>query len=134
MRIVKEEEFRQGRKLLGHLCALDDGRVIYLARRRHAHIFRSGKSSISGAMSEGEAAWAMDERTLFSLRARGIEVVGVRVTDTGDLYLARAKDFFDVKKAHLRDYTGIGRGGSRQRYLGLQHFAFKRGHAQLDAA
>jgi hypothetical protein len=134
MHIVKEEELRRGRRVLGHLCTLDDGRVIYLARRQHRHIFRSGKASISGAMSEGEAAWAMDESTLYSLRARGIEVIGVRVTDTGDLYLTRLKDFFDHKKAHLRDYTGIGRGGSRQRYLGLQHFALKRGRVELNAA
>ena len=132
MRIVKEEEVRQGRRLFGHFCTLDDGRVIYLARRQHRHIFRSGRQTISGAMTEGEAAWGMDERTLFSLRARGIEVVGVRVTDTGDLYLARLKDFFDTAKARLHDSTSTG--GQRQRHLGLQHFVFKRGRVELDVA
>ena len=127
MKIISEDDFRQGRRLLGHICGLDDGRLIYLARRTHAHIFRSGHMSISGAMTDGEAAWAMDETTLYSLRARGITIVGVRVIDTGDLYLAMMKDFFDFRKAKVRDYTGIGRGGSRQRYLALQHFAFKKG-------
>jgi hypothetical protein len=134
MKIVREEEFRKGRRLLGHICTLDDGRIIYFAKRTHAQIFRSGRASISGAMTEGEAAWAIDETTLYSLRARGITIVGVRVTDTGDLYLANLKDFFDFKKAQVRDYTGIGRGGSRQRYLKLQHFAFKRGDRALAVA
>lgn len=134
MKIVREDEFRQGRRLLGHICTLDDGQLLYLARREHKQIFRSGRASISGAMTDGEAAWAIDEKTLYSLRARGITLVGVRVTDTGDLYLAHLKDFFDHKKAHVRDYTGIGRGGSRQRYLALQHFALKRGTRALAVA
>lgn len=131
MNIVHEEDYRQGRRILGHICTLDDGERIYLARRKHREIFRSGHASISGAMVEGEAAWALDETTLYSLRARGITLVGVRVVDTGDIYLAELKDFFDFKKAHVRDYTGIGRGGSRQRYMGLQHFALQKGTLAL---
>lgn len=134
MKIAKEEDFRHGRRLLGHVCTLDSGELIYLARRTHAQIFRSGHISISGAMTDGDAAWAMDEQTLYSMRARGITKIGVRVIDTGDLYLGNLKDFFDHTKAVLRDYTGIGRGGSRQRYLGLQHFAFKRGRQGLAVA
>lgn len=131
MEILKEEELRRGRILYGHICTLDDGEMIYLARRKHAQIFRSGHASISGALTDGEAAWALDETTLFSLRARGITRVGVRVIDTGDVYLAELKDFFDPRKARLRDYTGIGRGRSRQRYLGLQHFLVERGQVEL---
>jgi hypothetical protein len=134
MNITHEEEYRQGRRLLGHLCTLDDGSVIYLAKRKHAQIFRSGHMSISSAMTEGEASWALDERTLYALRARGIKVVGVRVTDTKDLYLAELKDFFDHTKAVARDYTGFGKGGARQRYLKLQHFTFTRGSVTMAVA
>jgi hypothetical protein len=55
------------------------------------------------------------------------------VIDTGDLYLTRLVNYFDMKKAKVRDYTGIGaRGGARQRYLPLSHFAFRRGEVELD--
>jgi len=133
LEIVSETEVKKGRRLYGHMATLDDGRVIYLARRKHAQIFRGGRSSISEGMTDGEAAWALDEITLYGLRAKGIQIVGVRVIDTGDVYLTRLAFFFDLKKANIKDYTGIGaKGGTRQRYLPLQHFVFRRGEVALD--
>ncbi len=82
-------------------------------------------------MTEGEAAWAIDETTLYAMRARGATRVGVRVIDTGDLYVTDMKNFFDLSKAKVKDYTGIGRGGSRQRYLPFQHFAISKGLVEL---
>jgi hypothetical protein len=133
LEIASEVEVKKGRRLYGHFCTLTDGQVIYLARRKHREIFRSGKASISGAMTEGDAAWALDEITLYNLRARNIQVVGVRVIDTHDLYLTRLANFFDLKRAKIRDYTGIGaKGGARQRYLPLQFFLLKKGTVALD--
>ena len=59
--IISEEPFKKGRRLYGHYCTLDTGEVIYLAKRKHAEIFRSGNSTISQAMTESTAAWALDE-------------------------------------------------------------------------
>jgi len=131
LEIVEETEVRKGRRLYGHLCKLADGQTIYLARRRHREIFRGGFASISGGMTEGVAAWALDEITLYGLKAKGVQIVGVRVVDTGCLYVTRLANYFDLKKAKIRDYTGIGRGGARQRYLPLQHFAHRRGEVAL---
>lgn len=127
--IVKEEEVKRKRRLYGHLCTLSDGQIIYLARRKHAQVFRSGHATISSAMMVNEAAWAMDEVTLYNLRAKGVKVVGVRVTDTGDLYLTRLANFLDLKKAKMRDYSATG--GARQRYLPMEHFVHKRGTVEL---
>jgi hypothetical protein len=133
LEIAAEEEVRKGRRLYGHIVTLSDGQRIYLARRKHAQIFRGGLASISAGMTEGVAAWALDEVTLYGLRAKGIQIVGVRVVDTGDLYLTRLVHYFDLTKAKVRDYTGIGaKGGARQRYLPLQFFQFQRGEVTLD--
>lgn len=129
MNIVREIEIKKGRRLYGHVVELDDGQKLYLARRSHAQIFRAGKASISEAMSVEEASWAIDEITLYNMRAKGIKVIGVRVHDTGDLYLTHISNFFDLKRAKVKDYEA--RGGARQRYLPLQYFAFKRGATVL---
>lgn len=130
MNIVAETEVKKGRRLYGHICELDDGSKIYLARRRHAEIFRAGKSSISEAMTEGEASWAIDETTLYNLRAKSVKWIGVRVVDTKDMYITHMANYFDLKKAKVKDYEA--RGGTRQRYLPLRWFLFRRGETVLS--
>jgi hypothetical protein len=130
MRIVRLDPVKRGRITLGHLVTLDSGEIVYAARRRHRHIFRSGRASISAAMEDGEAAWAIDETTLYMLRTKGVKRVAVRVEDTGDIYLTALASFFDLRKARVKDYSD--RGGSRQRYLPLDHFTFQRGRVTLQ--
>ncbi|MGI4851995.1 MAG: hypothetical protein ACRYGR_08650, partial [Janthinobacterium lividum] len=112
---------------------LDNGDKLYMARRRNREIFRGGQPTISDAMREGIAAWAIDEVHLISIRARGFKLIGVRVIDIGDLYLAPLSRYFDRKLYKIHDYTGIGRGGSRQRLLGIQHFTCRKGIVSLSA-
>jgi hypothetical protein len=133
--ITHEEEIRGTGKrkiLYGHILTMDTGEKIYMARRKHREIFRSGKLSISGAMQEEIAAWAIDENLVFRLRAKGVSSIGVRVIDTGDVYLTRIANFFNIRIYKMHDYTGVGRGGSRQRYVPLQHFNLKRGVVNLS--
>lgn len=118
--------------LYGHIIEYDDGTKIYFVRRKHREIFRSGKTTISGAMQAGEAAWAIDEELLINLRLRSVEYVGVRVVDTGDVYLTKRQTFMDPKTSSLRDYTGFGKGGSRQRFVTLNHFALQKGVVDLS--
>lgn len=135
MPIIHTEEIRGTgvrRILYGHILTLDTTQKIYLAQRKNREIFRGGKASISGAMSEELAAWAIDEDLLVKLRVKGVFFVGVRVIDTGDLYLTRLRTFTDPKTSKLRDYTGVGRGGSRQRYVVFKHFALKKAVATID--
>jgi hypothetical protein len=97
LEIVSEVEHKEGRTVRGHYCTLDTGEVIYLARRAHRHIFRGGHGSISAALIEEHASWALDEKLLYTLRAKGIARLGVRTIDTEDLYLATTAVFFDPK-------------------------------------
>src|SRR3981081_3734233 len=134
--ILSETEVRGSGKrriLYGWMCELDTGDKLYLARRKHREIYRSGKQSISGAMQEEIAAWAIDELLLVNLRAKKVKFIGVRVVDTGDFYLTKLEVFFNRKCFKLRDYTGVARGGSRQRYVPLQHFLLKKGRVELNA-
>ena len=135
MPIVNEDEVRGPGKrprLYGWICTMDDGRKAYFARRKHREIYRGGKSSISGAMKEEVAAWAIDETLLMSLRAKSIEFIGVRVEDTGDIYLARMSLYFDRKVFKTIDFIGIGRGGSRQRIVPISKFTLRKGAVALD--
>lgn len=120
--IVGEVEVKKGSRKLGFFYTLDTGEVIYVATRQHKHIYRSSFYSISAAMQEDQASWGIDDLTLLNLRARGIPRIGVNVVDTGDFYLGAVADYFDRTKFKLRDYTGVGRGGSRQRYVSLSNF------------
>jgi hypothetical protein len=111
------------RKLLrGWLCERDDGEKVYYARKRHGDIYRVSHSSISSAMQCGEASWAIDEVLLYNLRAKKVKYIGVRTIDTHDEYLTELEVFFDKKKHKIRDFTGVGRGGARQRHVPLQYF------------
>ena len=133
--IVSEEEIRGTgpRKVhYGTIFTFDDGSKAYIARRKHREIFRGGKSSISSAISEEIAAWAIDEDLLIKLRTKGVSQVGVNVMDTGDQYITDLKTFFNVKTSKLKDYTGVGKGGSRQRYVPLQFFTHNKGIVKLD--
>ena len=131
--IIGEEEVRSKSKrfVLGHICTLDDGGKIYFAKRKHRMLFRSGRKSISGAMTDQVCGWAIDEVTLYNMRAKGCTHIGVRTEDTHDLYLAPMAAWFDRKLYKDHNYDGIGRGGSRQRLLHLQHFWVAKGSVAL---
>lgn len=138
MAIIKSTEIRgKGAKrprLYGHLIETDAGTKLYIARRKLREVYRDGHMSISGAMQKNVASWAIDEELLIGLRAKSVLYVGVNVHDTGDLYMTKLSVFFDRATSKLRDYTGVGRGGSRQRYVPLQFFTVRKGIASLDAA
>ena len=82
-------------------------------------------------MRAGDCGWAIDEVTCISMRAKGVKVMGVRCTDTHDLYLTPIESFFDRKIFSIIDYTGVGRGGSRQRVVTIQHFEIQKGAVDL---
>jgi hypothetical protein len=135
MELVSSDEIRgtgKRRILYGHILTFDDGTKIYMAQRKNREVFRNGKITISGAMSEEVAAWAIDEDLLIKLRVKGVTRIGVNVIDTGDQYLTDIKTFFNPKTSALKDYTGVGKGGSKQRYVKMQHFDLVKGIVKLD--
>ena len=135
--VIATEEIRgDGKRRIhyGTIFTYDDGSKVYLARRKHKHIFKSGEQSISQAQQKETAAWAIDEALLYKLRAKGVTKVGVIELDTDDVYMADIKVWFNSKTSKLRDYTGIGRGGSRQRYVPFQHLDHTKSLVTLDAS
>ncbi|MBP2498398.1 hypothetical protein ABID82_005084 [Methylobacterium sp. PvP062] len=128
-RVTLLEKVKKGHRLYGGIYLMPDGRKVYLAYRHRKEIFRSGESYISDAVREGNAAWALDDATLLMLRARKIEFAGVLLKDTGDKWLIRTEIFFDRDKASAKNYSG--RGGALQRYLPMQHFAFRRAPVKM---
>lgn len=120
------ERYKRGRRNYGDIVKMRaNGRRLYLATRLMKEIYRGGKPTISEALRQGVAAWALDNDTLWEMKHRGIKVVGIYVRDTGDIYLTSLDNFFDPSKASIRDYGR--RGGSMQRFLPLEFFRRKPG-------
>jgi hypothetical protein len=94
------EPFGRGRRK-GVIYTADGNRKAFVTKRRLADIVRAGEKSISDAVRKGVGGWAMDEDTLFQLRAMGVRFVGVRVNETKDLYLTDIARFFNRNKATL---------------------------------
>lgn len=127
--IVKEEEVRgtgKRRVLYGWLCTFEDGSKAYFERKKHKDINRGGESTISDAMTAGVAGWSIDANRLISMRARGATMIGVRVTDTKDVYLTTLKAFYDRKTSRQRIYDG-DRKGAEQRVCLLTAFKKREG-------
>lgn len=120
---------KKGRRTYGGIVKLVDGRQCYLAFRNLSEIYRSGEKTISAAIDAGTACWALDVDTLTQMRALSINLVGVLVRDTGDIYLTRLEHFQDFSKAKVLNFDR--RGGSLQRYLPLQWFMMRRGKVSL---
>lgn len=105
----------------GHIYTWPDGKLVYLAWRKSEHMFRGGMRSQTEAIVKGVAAWAIDTATLEILRLKDVEFVGIFVHDVGDIYLTLLDRFQDSKLAPVMDYTGVGAGGSEQRYMAIEH-------------
>lgn len=115
---------RNGRRIYGGVYCLQDGREVYLAWRRTKDIFRSGEKTISDAVANGTACWAIDYDTLIRLRTEGVYLVGVINRDTNDIYIAMLGDFIAAKTLNYES-----RGGALQRYLPLSKFVVFMGSA-----
>lgn len=115
---------KKGRRLYGAVYTLPSGVKVYVAYRKISEIFRGGKKTISEAIREGCASWAIDEETLRERRLEGIKVVGVMCKEDDSLWLAPLEKFFDPTNARIMNYES--RGGALQRYLPLRMFKRKK--------
>ena len=111
---------RKGRRLYGAVYTLPSGVEVYLAYRKHSEYFRSGKKTLSEAVNDNVAAWALDDETLIRLRIEGVRYAGVLVREDDDVYIAPISSFFDKTQAKVMNYES--RGGALQRYLPLDRF------------
>lgn len=115
------EKHKKGRRHYGWFAKNDTtGVTIYIARRWHKEIFRTGEATISDAMRKGIACWAIDCDTLQLCKIKGAKFIGVKVRDQGTLYLTTVDNFYNPKHTSVKNYTQ--RGGSLQRFLPLDAF------------
>lgn len=124
--IISREEVRGNTKkrpkLYGWIFRYDDGTAMYVAKRKHCQIFKGGCSSISDAILEDKAGWAIDELTIFNMRVKGVTVIAVKCEDNGDKYVTPIENYLQRGKFRHIDYTGVGKGGSLQRVVPLSSF------------
>lgn len=120
LEVVKQ--VKNGRRLYGELLKVR-GTLCYVAIRKHDEMFRAGKKSLSEALREGVASWAIDDGTLRDMKTLGVEFVAIRVKETRDIYLTRMEYFFDPTLARVMNYSRSG--GSLQRYLPVHCFRLK---------
>lgn len=108
---------------------MSDGREVYLAWRKQNEVFRGGEKTASDAFANGKAAWALDDETLLNLRLEGVELVGVLVRETLDIYITHISNFYDRTRAKVMNYEA--RGGALQRYLPADQFAVLQGATRI---
>ncbi len=120
------EKYKKGKRFYGWwLKNTVSGVTIYVARRFHKEIFRSGELSISEASRKGVACWAIDCDTLQMAKIKGVKFVGVKVRDQDTIYLTTIDEFYNPVNMKVKNYTS--RGGALQRYLPLDSFRVLRG-------
>jgi phosphoglucomutase len=127
MKISKLKKFliqnvKKGKRNYGAVYELPSGKKIYIANRKTGDIFRSGKASISNAIRENKACWALDEETILALRSMNVGFIGVTVRETNDFYVTNFKNYLNGDIAKVLNYEG--RGGALQRYLPLGYFKY----------
>lgn len=120
---------RYGRRIYGAVYQLSDGREVYLAWRKQSEVFRAGEKSVSDAFAAHKAAWALDDETLLNLRLEGVQLVGVLVKETLDIYITSIANYFDATKAKVMNYEA--RGGALQRYLPVDNFRVLLGSTRI---
>lgn len=115
------EKNKKGKRLCGWWVKNPTtGVVIYVARKWHKEIFRSGELTISDALRKNIACWAIDNETLQLARIKGVKFVGIKVRDHGSIYLASIDEFYNPANLNIKNHAA--RGGALQRYLPLENF------------
>lgn len=64
----------------------ETGRLFYLAFLGQRDIFRCGEATISEAQRKGIACWYFQDETIIRMRVKKIDVIAIKVRETGDQY------------------------------------------------
>ena len=95
----------------------DNGVTLYVALKAHAEIDKAKASSISAALRNGEAGWAIDMPTLMKARSLGVKYVVVKLRRKNHLWVTRFENYMDPTRARL-----VSKGKSMSRILPIAHF------------
>lgn len=118
---IEVKPFKRKRRLYGALIKdRSNGENHYVAYRKRSEIFKMGRPTLSAALRDGSASWALDWDTLQKLRASRVKIVAVYLEETNELYSTWLEYFFDKSKAKIMNYKS--RGGELQSYLPVRYF------------
>lgn len=134
VKIIGREEVKgRGKRprLYGWIFRYDDGTAMYVARRKHKQIYKGGCSSISEAIQQDKAGWAIDELTIINMRVKGVKLIAVKCEDNGDKYVTPISNYLRPGKYKNIDFTGVGKGGSKQRVVSLNLFEKSSGEIKV---
>jgi hypothetical protein len=115
----------KGKRLYGAFFQLSKAPV-YVAFRRPADLFKGTRGkfiTLTQAMQDDTAAWAIDESTLRLAKSKGCTHIGVWIKKLGWVFLTPIENYQDRTKAFSRNYSS--KGGELQRYLPLRYFDTK---------
>ena len=116
---MKREVHKKGRRKYGYFIEQDNGLKIYMALRSLGQIYREKEPSLSEAMRNGKACWAIDITTLMAARRKGCTVICIKTKNNG-IYFTKLGKFFDTSRTKVLDYSA--KGGSLQKTLPLTEF------------
>lgn len=119
------ERIKKGSRIKGVVCTLDDGRQAFIAFKRNKDIATMGKRNLKEALETKSAAWGIEITLLQEMSRRGIEYIGVKVRDSGDLYLTSMRLYKDSKLAKLTNGRKVTK--VHQRFLPLRYFSHRPG-------
>lgn len=111
---------RSGRRILGGIFELSNGKEMFLSFQKRADIYRAGQKCVSEARDKGVACWGVSYDTLLEMRREQVLLIGVYCRCDDEIYLTNYDAFFDEDKATVRNYEQ--RGSVLMKYLPLQHF------------
>jgi hypothetical protein len=81
------ENIMKGKRRLAQIWKhKETGRMFYLAFLGQRDIFRCAEPTISEAQRKGVACWHFPDETIIRMRVRKIDVIAVKVRETGDLH------------------------------------------------
>ncbi|MBD9511521.1 hypothetical protein IB265_32720 [Ensifer sp. ENS10] len=118
------------RSVVGHTSKFANGDLIYIARKWHDEIFCCGRPSISQAIVDGVACWAIDHDHLLELRLRKVKWVSIVERHVGgDQYITTLDNYMNPACFQFLNFES--EGGARQHYLSFKYFIIKPGFAKL---
>ncbi len=85
---------KKGRLTLGGIFELSDGSRHFIAYMWRDDMFKGKQKSISDAVANGEAGWAIDADLLRQIRREGCSRIAIFLKDNADMYLTPLDSYF----------------------------------------
>lgn len=103
---VHLENIFKGKKRIGQVWKhARTARRLYVATLGQRDIFRCGETTISEAIRKGVACWQFNDEVIIGMRVRKIDILAIKVRETGDQYFIRFVDALKRPTFRLKGVT-----------------------------